>query len=143
MAACRLPESAASLLKAVAKWLCQNSAIFSCSGRRVWIMRNIQRWRASSMSMSGANRFARGHLRVIGPSDARIDVVGPAFVVHEMRDRGGRRHVAEGLDVRGAGAESGAAEQVIDFRIELGHGFPCVTDQSAIVTTPSVKVVAY
>ena len=79
------------------------------------------------------------HLRVVGPSDARIDVVGPAFVVDEMRDRRARRHVAEGVDVRGAGAESGAAEQVIDFRVELRHA----RAQSAIVTTPSVKVVAY
>ena len=86
----------------------------------------------------GREEVLRGHLRVVGPSDARIDVVGPALVVDEMRDRRGRRHVAEGLGVRGAGAESGAAEQVVDFRIELRHG-----GQSAIVTTPSVKVVAY
>ena len=66
------------------------------------------------MSMSGAKRSRDGDLRVVRPSDARIDVVGPALVVDEMCDRGGRRHVAEGLDVRGAGAESGAAEQVVD-----------------------------
>ena len=69
----------------------------------------------------GREEVLGGHLRVIRPSDARIDVVGPAFVVDEMRDRLGRRHVAEGLDVRGAGAESGAAKQVFDVWVELGH----------------------
>ena len=43
------------------------------------------------------------------------------------------------VDVRGADAESGAPEQVVDVRVELRH----VADQSAIVTTPSVKVVVY
>ena len=100
-------------------------------------MRNSQRWRASSMSMSGAKRSLRGHLRVVGPSDARIDVVGSALVVDEIRDRSGRRHVAKDVGVRGTDAESGAAKQVIDFRVELGH-----FGQSAIVTTPSVKLVA-
>ena len=66
-------------------------------------------------------QVARGHLRVVGPADALVDVVGPAFVVDEMRDRRRRRHVAEGLHVRRAGAESGATEQVIDVGIELRH----------------------
>ena len=77
------------------------------------------------MSMSGAKRFSDGvHLRVIGPSDARIDVVRSALVVDEMRDRLRRRHVPVGLDVLGADAESGAAKQVIDFRVELSHSGP-------------------
>ena len=78
-----------------------------------------------------------GHLRMVGPSDARIDVVGSTLVVDEIRDRSGRRHVAKDLGVDGTDAESGAAKQVIDFRVELGH-----FGQTAIVTTPSVKVVA-
>jgi hypothetical protein len=69
----------------------------------------------------GREKVFRGHLRVLGPSDARVHVVWPAFVVDEMRDRGGRRHVAERLDVVGAGSEPRAAEQVIDFGGELGH----------------------
>jgi len=35
--------------------LCQKSAIFSWSGRRVCTMRNSQRWRASSMFVFGEN----------------------------------------------------------------------------------------
>src|SRR5262249_14938678 len=62
-----------------------------------------------------------GYLRVVGPSDAAIDVVRPSFVGDEIRDRIGRRHVAEDFDVGGARAESGAAKQVIDFRVELRH----------------------
>ena len=53
----RAPSSALvlpdTLLYAVAKWLCQNSAIFSCSGRRLCVMRNSQRWRASVMTVDG------------------------------------------------------------------------------------------
>jgi hypothetical protein len=97
-------------------------------------MRNIQR-----------EDVLGGHLHVIGASDAFVDVVRPAFVVDQVRDRGGRRHVLERLDFRGTDAEAGAAEQVIDFRIELGHsGFTGARDRSqrAIVTTPSVKEVA-
>ena len=48
------------------------------------------------------------------------------------------RHVAIDVDVRGADAETRAAKQMIDFRIDLGH-----TGQSAIVTTSFAKVVVY
>ena len=37
------PTAPASFEYAVAKWLCQNSAIFSSSGRCEWIIRNNQR----------------------------------------------------------------------------------------------------
>ena len=49
------PTAPAILLYAVAKWLCQNSAIFSSSGRCEWIMRNSQRCRASLISVLGEN----------------------------------------------------------------------------------------
>jgi hypothetical protein len=63
----------------------------------------------------------RDYLRVIRTSDARVDVVRPAFVVDEVRHRRTRRHVAEDVDVLGADAESGATEQVVDFGVELRH----------------------
>jgi hypothetical protein len=78
-----------------------------------------------------------GDLRMVGPSDARINVVGSTLVVNEIRDGSGRRHVAKNLGIGGTDAESGAAKQVIDLRVDLGH-----FGQSAIVTTPSVKLVA-
>ncbi len=49
------PTAPASLLYAVAKWLCQKSAIFSSSGRSEWIMRNSQRWRASLINVLAEN----------------------------------------------------------------------------------------
>jgi hypothetical protein len=79
-------------------------------------------------------------------SDARIDVVGTAFVVDQIRHRRSRGHVAEGVDSTGLYAESGAAKQVIDFRVELGHIDSRAQSQrrcqTAIVTTPSANVVA-
>ena len=84
----------------------------------------------------GREQVVRGHLHVVGPADALVHVVGPAVVVDEMRHRRRRRHVAEGLHVRQAGAEAGAPQQVIDVGIQLRHG------QRAMVTTPSAKVVA-
>ena len=61
-----------------------------------------------------------------------------AKAIDEVRDRSGRRHVAERLGVRKACAEAGAAQQVIDVGVEPGHRV-----QTAIVTMPSAKVVGY
>ena len=83
----------------------------------------------------GREQIVRGHLHVVRPADALVHVVGPALVLDEMRHRRRRRHVAERLHVRRAGAEAGAAQQVIDVGIQLRHG------QSAMVTTPSAKLV--
>src|SRR5262245_35999325 len=58
---------------------------------------------------------------MIGTTNPGVDVIRAPFVVDEIRDRSGRRHVLEGLDVRRARAESGAAQQVVDFGVELRH----------------------
>ena len=49
------PYVPAILLYPVAKWLCQKSVIFSCSGRLVWTIRNSHRWRESVMFEFGEN----------------------------------------------------------------------------------------
>ena len=79
---------------------------------------------------------------MIGPADALVDVVGPALVVDEVVDGARERHVAKDADVEGAHAEGGAAEQVVEFRVDVGHGGSPVA-QSVMVTMPLAKLVAY
>ena len=70
---------------------------------------------------------------MVGPADAGIDVVGTAFVVDQMRDGLRRRHVLVGVDLGGADAKSGAAKQVIDFRVQLSHGGYSERDRQNVV----------
>jgi hypothetical protein len=79
---------------------------------------------------------------VIGPADALVDVVGASLVVHEVRHCLRERHVLVGIDLPFAHAESGAAQQVIDFWIQSSHE-ESLDGQTVMVITPSAKVLAY
>ena len=67
----------------------------------------------------GREEIFRGHLRVVGPADARVDVVGTSLVVDEVSDRGIERHPGKGVGLRGAGAEACPSEQMLEVGIQL------------------------
>jgi hypothetical protein len=49
----------------------------------------------------GSEQISGGHLCVVRPADARINIIRPAFVVDEIRHRGSRGHVAKGVHLQG------------------------------------------
>ena len=69
----------------------------------------------------GREEVFGGNERMVGASDALIDVVGSALVVDEIVDRSRMRHVAIDVDVRDADAKTGTTKQVIDFRVDCSH----------------------
>ena len=79
----------------------------------------------------GREQVACAHLRVVGPSDALVDVVGPPLVVDQVRHRRAERHV------RGTSSTSSGLAPNPARRSRWSRSGPsCDMDQSAIVTTP-------
>ena len=108
----------ASFVYAVAKWLCQKSVIFSCSGRLVCTIRNSHRCCASVMTVFGENtRPRRRDLHVARLRDLGIDVVDDPLVVDQRLHCFGEGHPAVDIQLVGPGAESRAPQQVLEVLV--------------------------
>ena len=110
------PTAPAILLYAVAKWLCQNSAIFSSSGRCEWIMRNSQRCRASLISVLAENGWpdGGGDADVFGQADLRVVIGRQRLVVEQPIDDRVDRHAGPGGELRRTGAKPHTPKNVFE-----------------------------